>query len=130
MNSRTRWGLTIFAMVFGLFIMTLYTTLVEDVFFKNVAFCSATGLQLLAKGTALTSAGLITGFLASLLVLQDNHYPNIFLSVIVPINSFFFVGCAASMEPFWYGFISDLSLIVGLWLGYFLAIRFPLRPAL
>lgn len=76
MHSKTRLGLTVLAMLIGLSVLALYTTLVQDVLFKNVSFCSASTIELTFKVLALGTAGLVTGFLTSVLIsgLWAGHY--------------------------------------------------------
>lgn len=129
MKPKLRLGLTLFATGIGLSTLLLYTTLVQDVLFKDVVFCNATSLQLTLKLMGIWSAGLITGFLTSLLVLQDNYYPNLVLSVAVLLKVFVFVGCEGLATPFWYDSVLSFSLLAGLWMGYYGGIKFPLSPA-
>lgn len=129
MNPKTRLGLTLFATVVGLTALLLYTTIVQDVLFKGVTFCNASTGQLTYKLLAFGSAGLVTGFLTSLLVLQDNYYPNIVLSVTIIGKAFFFVGCGSFVVPFWYDALLGSFLISGLWMGYYGGVKFPLSPA-
>lgn len=129
MKPKLRLGLTLFATGIGLSTLLLYTTLVQDVLFKGVVFCNATGLQLTLKLMGIWSAGLITGFLTSLLVLQDNYYPNLVLSIAVLLKVFVFVGCPSLASPFWYDSLLSFSLLTGLWMGYYGGVKFPLSPA-
>ena len=129
MNSTTRLGLIIFATLIGFSVLTLYTTLVQDVLFKGVSFCTASGLALISKVLALGTAGLVTGFLTSLLVLQKNYYPNVVLTALVIVKSLFFVGCERMIGPLWYDTTLTLTLLFGLWVGYFGGVKFPLSPA-
>ncbi len=129
MKPKLRLGLSIFATLIGLSTLLLYNTLVQDVLFKNIAFCSATGLQLTLKTMGIWSAGLVTGFLTSLLVLQDNYYPNIVLSAAVLLKVFVFVGCDSLANPFWFDSVLSFSMLSGLWMGYYAGVKFPLSPA-
>ncbi|UOY06768.1 hypothetical protein L0P88_22975 [Muricauda sp. SCSIO 64092] len=129
MTPRLRFALTLFATLIGLSVLLLYTTLVEDVLFKGVAFCNADSIQLTFKTLGIGSAGLITGFLTSLLVLQDNYYPNLVLSAAVLAKVLIFVGCEANPSPFWYDLLLSTTLLSGLWMGYYGGIKFPLSPA-
>ena len=129
MKPKLRLGLTIFATLIGLSTLLLYTTLVQDVLFKEVVFCNATGIQLTLKTMGIWSAGIVTGFLTSLLVLQDNYYPNLVLSGAVLLKIFVFAGCAGMTSPFWYDTVLSFSLLSGLWMGYYGGVKFPLSPA-
>jgi hypothetical protein len=129
MRPILRLRLTIFATVIGFFTLALYTTLVEDILFKGVAFCNATVLQLALKTMGMMTAGLVTGFLTSLLVLQENYYANVILSLAVIIKIFLWVGCESMGSPFWYDALLGSSLLSGLWAGYYAGVKFPLTPA-
>ena len=129
MKPKLRIGLSIFATLIGLSTLLLYTTLVQDVIFKEIAFCNATGIQLTFKTMGIWSAGIVTGFLTSLLVLQDNYYPNLVLSAVVLLKIFVFAGCDSMANPFWYDAVLSFSLLSGLWMGYYGGVKFPLSPA-
>ena len=129
MSPKLRLGLSIFATLIGLSTLLLYTTLVQDVLFKEIVFCNATGMQLTLKTIGIWSAGIVTGFLTSLLVLQDNYYPNLVLSAVVLLKIFVFVGCDNLANPFWYDGVLSFSLLSGLWMGYYGGVKFPLSPA-
>jgi hypothetical protein len=129
MKPKLRLRLTIFATLIGLSALVLYTTLVQDILFKGVVFCNATGIQLALNTMGILSAGLVTGFLTSLIVVQDNYYPNIVLSMAVLAKVSFFVGCKGMASPLWYDALLGSSLLVGLWVGYYAGVKFPLRPA-
>jgi len=130
MNPRLRLGLSIFTTLVGLSTLLLYTTLVQDVLFKGVSFCNATGIQLTLKTMGLWSAGMVTGFLTSLLVLQDNYYPNVVLSAAVLFKVFLFMGCDSLAHPLWFDAVMVFSLLSGLWMGYYGGVKFPISPAL
>jgi len=129
MKPKLRLGLTIFATCVGLSSLLLYTTLVQDVIFKGVFFCNASGLQLTLKTMGIWSAGLVTGFLTSLLVLQDNYYPSFVLSAVILLKVFVFAGCESLVSPLWYNTVILFSSLSGLWMGYYGGVKFPLSPA-
>ncbi len=129
MSNKQRWQLTVFASFIGLSCLLLYTTLVQDVLFKGVTFCQSDGFQLTFKVMGFGSAGLVTGFLTSLLVLQDNYYPNMVLSLAVVMKVFLFVGCPDLANPLWYDVMLSGSAVTGLWMGYYGGVKFPLSPA-
>lgn len=129
MNPRVRLALTCFATLAGLFSLLLYTTLVQDVFFKEVTFCGANGLQLGLMAMGIWAAGSITGFMTSLLVMQDNYWPHVALSIGVLAKTLFVVECEALANPLWFDALLNFSLLTGLWMGYYGAVKFPLSPA-
>lgn len=129
MSRRTRIPLTVFATFLGIFSLLLYTTLVQDVFFKEVSFCGANGLQLGLMAMGIWAAGSITGFMTSLLVMQDNYWPHVALSIGVLAKTLFVVECEALANPLWFDALLNFSLLTGLWMGYYGAVKFPLSPA-
>lgn len=129
MSRRTRIPLTVFATFLGIFCLLLYTTLVQDVFFKEVSFCGANGLQLGLMAMGIWAAGSITGFMTSLLVMQDNYWPHVVLTLAVLLKTFFVVECESLANPLWFDALLNFSLLSGLWMGYYAAVKFPLSPA-
>ena len=128
MKPKFRIVLTIFATLAGIFSLLLYTTLVQDVFFKDTFFNLANNQELTLMIMGLLTAGLITGFLASLLVMQDNSWPHIAISLLVFAKALFIVQCNF-LNPFWFQVLLNGSLVAGLWIGYYMAVKFPLSPA-
>ncbi|MEN1785669.1 MAG: hypothetical protein AAGF77_11090 [Bacteroidota bacterium] len=129
MKPKQRIALTVFASLAGISVLLLYTTLVQDILFKDTTFCTSSPLQLLFMSFGILASGALTGFLTVMLVLQDNYMPHVALSLVVIGKAFMAVPCEALGNPLWFEGLLNIALLFGLWIGYFLGTRFPLSPA-
>lgn len=128
MAYRTKLLLTVTATILGALSLLLFATLAKDVFFANVSFCGSSTVDLTLKTVAVFSAGVIAGFMAALIVVRNNLLPHLAISAFVIVKMFFLAGCAQTGNPVWFDTLLDFSLIPGLWLGCYGALKFPLAP--
>lgn len=128
MKPKTQLGLIILSTLTGILTLLLFTTLVQDVFFKNINYCISGLGDLTVKTFALFSAGAIVGFKASLIVIRSNFWPHMVMTLAVFAQFFFIVGCPMSANPFWFDLLQNALLVFGLWLGSYGALKFPLAP--
>ncbi len=120
--------LTTLGTIIGALSLLLFTTLVKDVFFKEVNYCVSTASELGLKTFAMLGSGCVVGFKSSLIVLRSNFWPHIAMSLAVFLQIFLFTGCPLTSDPIWYDALQGSCLIVGLWLGSYGAHKFPLAP--
>ena len=128
MDDKSRLPLILFSTVFGIFALLLFTTLVQDVFFKGTTFCASSVKTLGLKTAALFAAGGVVGFKTFLMVLRSSFLPQLVLSILLVFQLFIVGDCPVHQNPFWFVLLQQLSIIGGLWLGVIGAIKFPLAP--
>ena len=128
LKSKRYLGLTFFGTIVGALCLILFTTLVEDVFFKEINYCTSTPSELTFKTLALLGAGSVVGFKSSLLVMRSNFWPHIVLSAAVFVQLFIVKECPLTADPIWYDALQCSFLTGGLWLGNYSAHKFPLAP--
>ncbi|WP_343486159.1 hypothetical protein [Allomuricauda sp. d1] len=128
MKPKVRLILTALATIIGAFSLLLFTTLVQDVFFKEINYCVSNRADIAFKTMALMAAGGIVGFKASLIVVRSNFWPHVLISFGLLAQLFFITGCPQSANPFWFDVFQNFSLVAGLWVGSFAALKFPLAP--
>ncbi|MEM9078848.1 MAG: hypothetical protein AAGC43_17540 [Bacteroidota bacterium] len=128
MSPKNRVLLTATATVIGTLSLVLYTTLSRDVLFNNVSYCTSTSGTLLLSGMAVLLSSVVSGFLASLIVVRDNTWPHVLISFFIVGKMCFVVLCGEWSGPFWFETGQHLSLLAGLWIGSFWASKFPLAP--
>ena len=128
MTYRTKSLLTVMATLVGALSLLLFTTLAKDIFFGNVTFCTSSVSALALKTAAIFSAGIIAGFMSSLIVVRDNLLPHLVISGLVLVKMCYVVSCGQTGNPMWFDTLMDFSLIPGLWLGCYGALKFPLAP--
>ncbi|WP_420601970.1 hypothetical protein [Flagellimonas sp.] len=128
MNSRIRALLTILATVIGGLSLVLYTTLSQDIIFDGLSYCTSSSSDLAFGGLATFASAVLAGFIASLIVVRDNHWPHFFISLFIVGKMSFAVLCGQWSGPIWFETGMNLSLLAGLWIGCYGAVKFPLAP--
>lgn len=128
MKSRTRILLTVLATVIGGLSLVLYNTLSRDIIFKGLSFCTSSNTELLFGSLATFASAAVAGFIASLIVVRDNYWPHFFISLFIVVKMSFVVLCDIWSGPMLFESGLQLALLVGLWIGYYGAHKFPLAP--
>ncbi len=128
MNPRTRVLLTGAATIIGGLCLVLYTTLSQDIIFDGLSFCTSSNLDLVFGGMATFVSAVLAGFIAALIVVRDNFWPHVLISLFIVGKMSFAVLCGEWSGPVWFDSSMNLSLLLGLWLGCYGAVKFPLAP--
>ncbi|MDC6364850.1 MULTISPECIES: hypothetical protein [Flavobacteriaceae] len=128
MKSKTRILLTVIATVVGGLSLILYTTLSQDIILGGLSFCTSTNMELLFGTLATFASAVIAGFIASLIVVRDNHWPHFFISLFILGKMSLVVVCDQWTGPVLFESGLQFSLLGGLWVGHFSANKFPLAP--
>ena len=128
MKSRTRILLTVLATVIGTLSLVLYTTLSQKVIFKGLSFCTSTNSELAIGGMATFGSAVVSGFIASLIVVRDNYWPHLLISLFILAKMSVLALCGHWSGPMWFESGLHLSLLGGVWLGSYGANKFPLAP--
>lgn len=122
-------GLTTMAIIFSVFSFVLFTKISRDILFEGLNFCSSSIQQLLFGSLTLTASAMITGFMASLLVMRRNHLPHFIISAVIVVHLVTSTSCTFWTAPFFFETGIHASMLAGLWLGNHGARKFPLVPA-
>ncbi|MER3373196.1 MAG: hypothetical protein RIM83_01005 [Allomuricauda sp.] len=128
MKSRSRIFLTVLATVIGGLCLQLYATLSKDVLFNGIEFCTSSNFDLVLGTVAMLISAIFSGFIASLIVVRDNNWPHFLISLFVIGKLSVVALCAQWGGPLWFEAGLHLSLLAGLWLGWYGANKFPLAP--
>ncbi|MEW2922212.1 hypothetical protein AB1A65_12125 [Muricauda sp. ANG21] len=116
------------ATVIGGCCLQLYVTLSKDVLFNGIQFCSSSSSDLVLGTMALFASAIFSGFIASLIVVRDNFWPHLFISLGIIAKFLLVALCGLWSGPFWFEVGLHCSLLAGLWLGWYGAAKFPLAP--
>lgn len=128
MKPRTRIFLTVLATVIGGLSLILYTTLSQEVLFNGISLCTSSNEELIMGTLAMFASSVLSGFIASLVVVRDNSWPHFLLSGFIVIKLSLVALCGQWGGPMWFESGLHLSLVGGLWLGCYGANKFPLAP--
>lgn len=129
MNKRLYTTLILVSSVLGVLILLLYTTLTKSILFKGFSLCTSTNLELLLLESSLFTSAWVTGFIASIMVMRRSILPHVFVSLFLLGKFLFFENCSSIQSYLVFEYSSNLTLLAGLWIGHYSAVKFPLMPA-
>ncbi|MDT0607756.1 hypothetical protein [Croceitalea rosinachiae] len=128
MTARNRMLLTLAATVIGGFSLAVFSKISKDILFDGLSLCSSTSLDITLGSLLLFTSSLLAGFIASIIVVRDNYLPHIFISTAILAKMSFIAVCGQAVSQVWLDTGLSITLILGLWLGYYAALKFPLAP--
>ncbi|MBO0323062.1 hypothetical protein J0X14_12210 [Muricauda sp. CAU 1633] len=128
MKLRTRIFLTALATAIGGLCLQLYVTLSKDVLFSGIQFCTSSTTDLVLGTMAMFASAVFSGFIASLIVVRDNFWPHFFITLFIIGKLSVVALCGQWGGPLWFEAGLHFSLLAGLWLGWYGAVKFPLAP--
>ncbi len=128
MTPRNRVLLISVATALGCAALMLYTKISKDIIFNGLRYCALQQFDLvLGPAALLTSAG-FSGFMASLVVIRKSLIPHVVMSMYVVAKMFFVSTCPDFSSPLWFDLTLNTALLSGIWLGNYIAKKFPLAP--
>ncbi len=128
MKSKMRLFLIVLATVLGGLSLVLYTTLSEEIILKGISYCTSSLSKLAYGSFTFFISAFLAGFLASLVVVRDNSWPHFLISAAIFGKMLFLLFFGYWAISFWSVTGLHVSLIAGLWAGFFGAAKFPLAP--
>ncbi|WP_339334112.1 MULTISPECIES: hypothetical protein [unclassified Croceitalea] len=128
MSSKNRLLLYSGATIFGGFSLVLFTKITRDILFNGLSLCGSTNLELVFGSLLMFTAAVTAGFITSIIVVRKTHFPHLLLSIGILAKMSFMVSCSFLTGSFLFELGVNSSLILGLWLGNYSAIKFPLAP--
>ena len=128
MSSKNKVLLYSGATIFGAFSLLLFTTITKEILFKGLTLCESTNMELVFGSMLMFTAAVTAGFITSIIVIRKTHMPHVLLSLGVLAKMCFIASCSFLSSSFLFEIAINSSLILGLWLGNYSAIKFPLAP--
>ena len=127
MTARNRNLLIATATVIGGFSLVVFSKISRDIIFDGLIVCNSTTLDLSLGGLSFFTSSVLAGFMTSIIVMRANYWPHIFMSSVILAKIFLINSCGVEAQ-----FILEMALnvilILGLWLGHYAALKFPLAP--
>lgn len=117
------------AVILGEIALILLTTVAQVVLVDGVYWATSSNQDLAVGGGATLLAGIISGFLASLIVGKDNYIPHIFISILIASETIYLFSTGRFNEPLWFDFVSSALLVITIWIGYYMYQKFISNPA-
>ncbi|WP_394971686.1 hypothetical protein [uncultured Croceitalea sp.] len=128
MSSKTKALLCGVATIFGTFTLLLFTTITRDILFRGLSLCSSSGLELLFGSLMMFTSAVTAGFITSLIVIRKSYLPHILISLAVVAKMSVMANCSFLTGSFLFESGINASLVLGLWLGNYSALKFPITP--
>ena len=128
MSSKNKALLCAIATVFGALSLLLFTTITRDILFRGLSLCSSTGIELLFGSLTMFTSAVTAGFITSLIVIRKSYLPHILISLAVVAKMSMIANCSFLTGSFLFESGINASLVFGLWLGNYSALKFPLAP--
>lgn len=116
------------ATIFGGFSLLLFTKITKDILFNGLSLCGSTNMELVFGSLLMFTAAVTAGFITSIIVVRKTYLPHILLSLVLLMKMTFIASCSFLTSSFLFEIGINSSLILGLWLGHFSALKFPLAP--
>jgi len=113
----------ILAALTGELALALFTTVAQEVLFGGIDFYTSSPFDILFGGFATFMAAILAGSVASMIIKNNNYWPHVLISLLVVAEMGYLISTGRTSGPFWFSIASGLSLIVGVWFGYYLMRR-------
>lgn len=127
MTSRNRSILTISSILLGGFSLVVFSKISRDIIFDGLSICSSSSIDIGLGVLTLFTSSLLAGFMASIVVMRDNFIPHLVMSAFL-IGQMFFISNCEQWAQIGLEIGLNISLIFGLWIGNYTALKFPLAP--
>lgn len=108
------------ATIVGEILLILLTTVAQEVVVDGLYVEHSSILDLLIGGSATLIAGIISGFVAAQIATKSN-VPQCLISILIVIETTYLILAQKTENPEWFDIVSAVSLILSVWIGYFLA---------
>ena len=124
MSAKSNYKYIILASVLGEIALILLTTIVQEVLFDGISFATSTNIDMIFGGLATFFAAVIAGIIAAAITKASTRIPSIIISMLIVAEMIYLWLSGTLDDPIWLDMLSGLSLIMGIWLGYYVVKRF------
>ncbi len=120
MGKGIRIARVLLAIIAGEAALVLLTSVAQEVLFNGIDFYTSGRLDIILGGLATILAAVMAGAIAAVIPEDRNHIPPLVISVIILLETSYLISTGILPGPFWFDVLSGLSLVAGIWLGYFI----------
>lgn len=100
--------------------LALFTTVAQEVLFGGIDFYTSSLFDMVFGGLATFMAAILAGSVASMIIKNRNYWPHVLISLLVVAEMSYLISKGRTSGPLWFSIASGLSLILGVWFGYYL----------
>jgi hypothetical protein len=114
----------ILATLIGEIALVLFTTVAQEVLFDGISYNTSSQFDIVFGGLATFIAAILAGVVATLIVKGKSRWPIFIISIVIVIEMTYLMVSGILTDPIWFDTLAGLSLILGIWLGYFAAKKY------
>lgn len=115
----TTWLRTALAIILGEIALILLTTVAQEVLFDGIRYHTSTWSVLIFGGLATFLAAVTAGWIARVVARKYRSVVPAVISLIILVETSYLIIKQVSGDPLWFDILAGLSLVIGIWLGYY-----------
>lgn len=119
----------VLAAVIGEVALVLLTTLAQEALFDGISYSTSSNFDIIFGGLATFIAAVLSGIVTSIIARRYSYWPHIIISLVITAETTFLIAKGKTGDPIWADALAGLSLILGVWLGRFLVMKYPKTTA-
>ena len=124
MSSKSSFKYVILAIVLGEISLVLLTTIAQEVLYDGISFATSSNNDIIFGGLATFLAAIIAGIVAAAITKANTRVPPSIISILVLAEMTYLMISGKLTNPIWFDVLSGLSLILGIWLGYYIVKKY------
>ncbi len=124
MSTKSSYKYIILASLLGEISLILLTTIAQEMLFDGIRFATSSNLELIFGGLATFLVAVIAGIIAAAIVKASTLIPHTIISILTFIEMTYLMISGKLDDPIWFDVLSGFSLILGIWLGYFIVKKY------
>ena len=111
------------AVIAGEAALVLLTTIAQEVLFNGIDYYTSGRSDMILGGLATLLAAVIAGAIAAIIPEDRIHIPPLVISMIILLEVSYLYTAGILTGPLWFDVLSGLSLVAGIWMGYYIILR-------
>lgn len=106
------------AVVLGEVVLVLLTTVAQEVIYDGISYHSSPVPDIIIGGALTMLAAVLAGMTASYVAGKSNHWPHVYLSIIISVEMTYLILSGITKDPLWFDILAGFSLVCGVWIGF------------
>ena len=124
MSAKSSYKYIILAVILGEIALILLTTIAQEVLYDGISFATSSNIDMIFGGLATFVAAVIAGIIAAAITRGSTRIPPTIISILIFAEMTYLMLSGKLNNPIWFDILSGLSLILGIWLGYYIVKKF------
>ena len=124
MSAKSSYKYIILAVILGEIALILLTTIAQEVLYDGISFATSSNIDMIFGGLATFVAAVIAGIIAVAITRGSTRIPPTIISILIFAEMTYLMLSGKLNNPIWFDILLGLSLILGIWLGYYIVKKF------